>query len=62
VSEAIFLSDRVVVLSPRPGRLNHIFNIDLPRPRTIEQTFTPEFIELVLQIKSTILHGSAPTK
>jgi NitT/TauT family transport system ATP-binding protein len=62
VSEAIFLSDRVVVLSPRPGRLNHIFNIDLPRPRTIEQTFTPEFIELVLQIKSTILHGSAPAK
>jgi NitT/TauT family transport system ATP-binding protein len=62
VSEATFLSDRVVVLSPRPGRLAHIFNIDLPRPRTIEQTFTPEFIKLVLEIKSTILHGSAPTR
>jgi NitT/TauT family transport system ATP-binding protein len=62
VTEAIFLADRVVVLSPRPGRLAHIFNIDLPRPRTIEQTFTPEFIKLVLEIKATILHGSVPAK
>jgi NitT/TauT family transport system ATP-binding protein len=62
VTEAIFLSDRVVVLSPRPGQVAHIFNIDLPRPRTIEQTFTPEFIKLVLEIKATILHGSQPTK
>jgi len=57
VTEAIFLADRVVVLSPRPGRLAHIFNIDLPRPRTIEQTFTPEFIQMVLKIKQTIIHG-----
>jgi NitT/TauT family transport system ATP-binding protein len=62
VSEAIFLADRVVVLSPRPGRVAHIFNIDMPRPRTIEQTFEPEFIKLMLEIKGTILHGSAPTK
>ena len=41
VSEAIFLADRVVVLTPRPGRLAHIFPIDLPRPRTIDMTFTP---------------------
>lgn len=57
VTEAIFLADRVVVLSPRPGRLAHIFPIDLPRPRTIEQTFTQEFIEVVLRVKSTILHS-----
>ncbi len=60
VTEAIFLADRVVVLTPRPGRLAHIFPIDLPRPRTIEQTFTPEFIKLVLQIKQTITHGVHP--
>ena len=36
VTEAIFLADRVVVLTPRPGRLAHIFPVDLPRPRTIE--------------------------
>lgn len=62
VTEAIFLSDRVVVMSPRPGTVSHIFNIDLPRPRTIEQTYTQEFIKLVLEIKATILHGSSPTK
>jgi NitT/TauT family transport system ATP-binding protein len=62
VTEAIFLSDRVVVLSPRPGKVAHIFNIDLPRPRSIEQTYTPEFIELILKVKATILHGSAPVK
>ena len=58
VTEAIFLADRVVVMTPRPGRLAHIFPIDLPRPRTIEQSFTPEFIELVLEIKQTITAGT----
>ena len=62
VTEAIFLSDRVVVLSARPGRVAHIFDIDLPRPRSIEQTYTPEFIKLVLEVKATILHGSAPAR
>jgi NitT/TauT family transport system ATP-binding protein len=60
VTEAIFLADRVVVLSPRPGKVAHIFDIDLPRPRSINQTFTPEFIELVLKIKQTIIHGGRP--
>jgi NitT/TauT family transport system ATP-binding protein len=58
VSEAIFLADRVVVLTPRPGRLARIYPIDFLRPRTIEQTFSPEFIKLVLAIKQTIVHGS----
>ncbi len=58
VTEAIFLADRVVVLTPRPGRLAHIFPINFPRPRSIEQTFTPEFIRIVLEIKNTIIHGA----
>ncbi len=62
VTEAIFLADRVVVLTPRPGRLAHIFPIDLPRPRTIEQTFTLGFIELVLKIKQTITAGTQAPK
>jgi NitT/TauT family transport system ATP-binding protein len=57
VSEAIFLADRVVVLTPRPGRLAHIFPIDLPRPRTIEMTFEPAFIRSVIEIKGTIETG-----
>lgn len=57
VTEAIFLADRVVVLTPRPGQLAHIFPIDLPRPRSIELTFTPAFIKTVLEIKGTIETG-----
>jgi len=57
VSEAIFLADRVVVLTPRPGRLAHIFPVDLPRPRTIDMTFSPEFIEMILKVKATIERG-----
>jgi NitT/TauT family transport system ATP-binding protein len=57
VSEAIFLADRVVVLTPRPGRLAHIFPIDLPRPRTVDMTFEPDFIHVVKEIKNTIETG-----
>ena len=62
VTEAIFLADRVVVLTPRPGRLAHVFDIDLPRPRTIDQTFSPPFIEKVLEIKETIMSGGYAPK
>jgi len=54
ISEAIFLADRVVVMTPRPGRLARIFEIELPRPRTIEMTFDPSFISLVQEIKVAV--------
>jgi NitT/TauT family transport system ATP-binding protein len=57
ITEAVFLADRVVVLSSRPGRIAHIFPIDLPRPRTIDQTLEPPFIAQVQRIKATIERG-----
>jgi NitT/TauT family transport system ATP-binding protein len=59
ISEAIFLADRVVVLTPRPGRLARIYEIELPRPRTIEMTFEPDFIALVQEMKRTVETGGA---
>ncbi len=43
INEAILLSDRVVVMTPRPGTIREIIDIDLPRPRKLSTTETPEF-------------------
>ena len=61
ISEAIFLADRVVVMTPRPGRVARVYDIDLPRPRTIEMTFEPSFISLVQEIKIAVETGGRHT-
>jgi NitT/TauT family transport system ATP-binding protein len=50
VDEAIFLSDRVIVMSPRPGRLRAELTIDLPSERSIDDKLSPAFVELKRQI------------
>ena len=50
IQEAVFLSDRVVVMSPRPGRVERILEIDLPRPRRLKVMATPEFTQYTNEI------------
>jgi len=57
IAEAVFLSTRVVVMSPRPGRITEIVPIDLPQPRTFETREHPRYFELVTQVREA-LHGS----
>jgi NitT/TauT family transport system ATP-binding protein len=54
IPEAILLADRVVVMTPRPGRLARVLEIGLPRPRTVDMEFTPAFKALSDEIRGLI--------
>lgn len=51
IAEAVFLSDRVCVLTPHPGQLSAVVDINLPRPRSNEMRDTPEFMSLLAKIR-----------
>lgn len=59
IDEAIMLADRVVVMTPRPGRIRAILPVPVPRPRTLATLTDPRFIALKGQILSLIYHDTA---
>ncbi len=57
IPEAVFLSTRVVVMSPRPGRIASIVDVDLPQPRAARTREEPRFFELVTEVRERLAAG-----
>jgi NitT/TauT family transport system ATP-binding protein len=60
IPEAVFLSTRVVVMSPRPGRIARVVDVDLPQPRTVDTRETERYFELVTIVRETLRRGEGP--
>jgi NitT/TauT family transport system ATP-binding protein len=60
IEEAVFLADRVVVMTPRPGRVAGIVEIDLPRPREGGIRLTPEFNALEGKVEKLLISAGLP--
>ena len=54
IPEAVFLSTRVVVLSPRPGRITNVVEIDLPQPRNEHTRESDRYFELVTEVRESL--------
>jgi NitT/TauT family transport system ATP-binding protein len=54
ITESLFLADRVLVLTQRPGRVKLDFSVDLPRPRSDEMRYTAHFVKLARKLKEAI--------
>src|SRR5213078_5284841 len=54
IPEAVFLSTRVAVMSPRPGRIVRVIDIDLPRPRTDDTRESTRYFSLITEVRETL--------
>jgi NitT/TauT family transport system ATP-binding protein len=54
IHEAVFLADRIILLSPRPGRIDRIIDVEFPRPRDVELEASPEFQAIVLALRQRL--------
>lgn len=59
IPEAVFLSSRVVIMTPRPGRITKIIDVDLPYPRAFETRELPRYFELINEVREDLreAHG-----
>jgi NitT/TauT family transport system ATP-binding protein len=57
IPEAVFLSTRIVVMSPRPGRIHDIIDSNLPRERDLSIRETPEFLQLANRVRDGLRAG-----
>jgi NitT/TauT family transport system ATP-binding protein len=62
ITETILLADRVVAMSRRPGRIAKIVDVALPRPRTIDMEFSPQFKSYSDQIRAVIYSGEGDSR
>lgn len=54
IGEAVFLSDRIVVMTPRPGRIVKVVDVNLPRPRTRDVMHTPAYADRVFEVRELL--------
>jgi len=57
IPEAVFLSTRVAVMSPRPGRITKVIGVDLPRPRNELSRESPRYFEVVTEVREALRAG-----
>jgi NitT/TauT family transport system ATP-binding protein len=62
IPEAILLADRVVVMTPRPGRIARVLTVDLPRPRTMAMEFDPRFKAASDEVRDLIFSRRIPAR
>ena len=57
IPEAVFLSTKIVVMSPRPGRIIDVIDVDLPKQRKLEIRETPEFLKIAHRVREGLKTG-----